>query len=532
MTDEQNTTFIPEPKKPGDLIRSNDWNAAMDEIARLGQAMLNRVNRAGDTINGPLQVTDAFNVEGDLTAGAALSVAGPLTVEDAATINGDLTLRGALKPEGALTVADLTVTNTLNLEGTLTVADLTVNNALNLNGAFNLTGPLTVAELTVTDTFNLEGALTVTGLTVSGNVGIGTTDPQSTLDVQGDIRINKATFWLWGGTSKHHGIGYYGLKEREENTFADTDIDGPVVFGYNGGALGSTGGGEKLALAWDKAGNVGIGTTEPQANLHVQSDAPMVRIEAPVGDGKAAIQLREHRDSGFDIRYDGAADQLQFTGMKDSEPEGAPLVIQRGNGNVGIGTTEPQANLHIEDEAPVLHISSASNKTSTIQLREREVEGRGFDIWYSGANPVALIIEGVDRGKRVGKQIVIDRGSGKFTAPEKSFRIRHPTRAGYDLVHACIEGPENGVYYRGIAHLQDGRATVQLPAYFAALTRPEDHTVQLTALGPEPFLLSYTPIVDGQFTVYGSHPEGAFAWHVTAVRADVPALEVEVEKED
>ena len=65
----------------------------------------------------------------------------------------------------------------------------------------------------------------------------------------------------------------------------------------------------------------------------------------------------------------------------------------------------------------------------------------------------------------------------------------------------------------------------------AALTHPEDRTVQLTALGPEPFLLSYTPIVDGQFTVYGNHPEGAFAWHVTAVRADVPPLEVEVEVE-
>ena len=53
------------------------------------------------------------------------------------------------------------------------------------------------------------------------------------------------------------------------------------------------------------------------------------------------------------------------------------------------------------------------------------------------------------------------------------------------------------MYYRGTARLRDGRATVRLPDYFEALTRPGDRTVQLTARGPEPFALSHGGVADG-----------------------------------
>jgi hypothetical protein len=115
-------------------------------------------------------------------------------------------------------------------------------------------------------------------------------------------------------------------------------------------------------------------------------------------------------------------------------------------------------------------------------------------------------------------------------AVTKHFRINHPTRPDHDLVHACLEGPESAVYYRGQAQLRDGRATIRLPDYFEALTRAEGRTVQLTARGREPFLLSYEDIVDGVFHVYGTRPDGAFCWEVKAVRADVAPLVVEVAK--
>jgi hypothetical protein len=88
----------------------------------------------------------------------------------------------------------------------------------------------------------------------SGNVGIGTINPSAKLDIQGATRINDNDIWLRGGTDCYHGIGWYGYGK----PFADDmSIDGPVVFGYKGGALGTNlEGSKRIALRWDYDGNV------------------------------------------------------------------------------------------------------------------------------------------------------------------------------------------------------------------------------------------------------------------------------------
>ena len=117
---------------------------------------------------------------------------------------------------------------------------------------------------------------------------------------------------------------------------------------------------------------------------------------------------------------------------------------------------------------------------------------------------------------------------GISTTGSKRFQIPHPTKRDYELVHACVEGPESAVFYRGEAQLTNGRAIIKLPDYFEALTRKDRRTAQLTPKGKEPYLLSYTDIVDGVFSVYGTKPGGFFSWEVKAVRADIQALKVEV----
>ncbi len=125
-------------------------------------------------------------------------------------------------------------------------------------------------------------------------------------------------------------------------------------------------------------------------------------------------------------------------------------------------------------------------------------------------------------------------GTFQVNGGSKNFCIPHPLApAEKQLVHACIEGPEAAVYYRGEGRLTAGSATVRLPEYFEALTRREGRTVQITPIGApgEPVsALCASRVVEGRFTVSAfdaRNPSQEFYWEVKAVRADIAALVIE-----
>jgi len=62
-------------------------------------------------------------------------------------------------------------------------------------------------------------------------------------------------------------------------------------------------------------------------------------------------------------------------------------------------------------------------------------------------------------------------------APFKQFDIPHPNKPGKRLIHACIEGPEVGVYHRGKLICNN---VIELPDYWVNLIDPETITVHLT----------------------------------------------------
>jgi len=70
--------------------------------------------------------------------------------------------------------------------------------------------------------------------------------------------------------------------------------------------------------------------------------------------------------------------------------------------------------------------------------------------------------------------------SGSIVATTKLFDIKHPTKEGYRLAHACLEGPENGVYFRG--KLKNDK-TILLPEYWRNLINIDTITVQLQPIG-------------------------------------------------
>ncbi len=117
----------------------------------------------------------------------------------------------------------------------------------------------------------------------------------------------------------------------------------------------------------------------------------------------------------------------------------------------------------------------------------------------------------------------------------KNFVIDHPTDDDKHLVHTTLEGPENGVYYRGRGRLVDGSAVIELPSYFEALTSLQERTVEITEIynGRPIVPMGPTDIVDGKFLVVGGPGDDSeFFWRVEAIRKDVDLLEVEPLKSD
>jgi hypothetical protein len=108
----------------------------------------------------------------------------------------------------------------------------------------------------------------------------------------------------------------------------------------------------------------------------------------------------------------------------------------------------------------------------------------------------------------------------------KTFVIDHPKDESKYLVHACLEGPEAGVYYRGTAVIADleTSVTITLPEYVDALAT--EFTVQVTPIyNGSVRTLNVSRISNNKFTVYGD--SGEFDWHVYGRRL---AVDVEPKK--
>lgn len=93
---------------------------------------------------------------------------------------------------------------------------------------------------------------------LDGKTGIGTAYPTHKLDVVGNMAIYNNDLYLRTGIDINHGLGWYGPGK----PFAGTTPDGPVVYGWSGGVLGTTNGGQQTVLSWNSNGEVAIATTK------------------------------------------------------------------------------------------------------------------------------------------------------------------------------------------------------------------------------------------------------------------------------
>ena len=110
----------------------------------------------------------------------------------------------------------------------------------------------------------------------------------------------------------------------------------------------------------------------------------------------------------------------------------------------------------------------------------------------------------------------------------KPFDLKHPIKVGWRLRHACIEGPEVGVYYRG--RVRNSKEIV-LPTYWKGLVHTDSITVQLQPIGAhQDVIIKRWDDQKIHLQARGGMPIDCF-YHVYAERKDINPLITEYEGE-
>jgi hypothetical protein len=195
----------------------------------------------------------------------------------------------------------------------------------------------------------------------NGNVGIGTTTPSEKLRVNGTFSSN--SLWTDSGAVSYWGgypTAFGGLT---------WDTGYATVFATAGNSLQFGSNGASPDMVIDTSGNVGIGTTSPDARLQItQTGGTQLKIVSgdAFGSQDVVIDLVSAYDyRGRGILYRNSTDNNKWfsgvpytgggysIGYSDTTPEyhaNSKLFVSSG-GNVGIGTTSPSHKLQVVTNA-------------------------------------------------------------------------------------------------------------------------------------------------------------------------------------
>ena len=300
-------------------------------------------------------------------------------------------------------------------------------------------------------------------VTSGGNVGIGTTSPNSRLEVKTpsgtdcQVRINE------GGTTNP-----FIIEQTSSESRVQVKASQPLVLGAQDTSGSSqpiifkTRNNERARI--DSSGNVGIGTNAPNEKLHVAGNA---QIGAATGSafiklGKGATENRyayldlvgdtTYSDFGLRIiRNNGGANTTSVldhrgTGAFEMKTrEAAPLVFTTNNserfritsdGKVGIGTTSASAKFDVSGDALFGNKASGNSEGGQITLRAKNGSTSIAHFDVDGSDDVRLFTTTNNTNFRIGQ--LSGTGGSLFFFAGGSERFR-TTSAGNILIHQATE---------------------------------------------------------------------------------------------
>ena len=184
--------------------------------------------------------------------------------------------------------------------------------------------------------------------------------------------------------------------------------------------------------------------------------------------------------------------------------EGQHLVCQEKSvpRALGVGPQKVNHTSYIQGNTQIGKVDAFSSANATLMVGREDTIGTDRSVYVNGnqyingdsGTPNALYVTGggsVDSLYVDGDVYVtgrVDCGNkgrlaSRFSSADarpKPFDLKHPSREGYRLRYACIEGPEVGVYVRG--RVKDEKV-IDLPKYWKDLVHEDSITVQLQPIG-------------------------------------------------
>jgi len=213
--------------------------------------------------------------------------------------------------------------------------------AWNIATRSDMDNNLTIRDVTRGD--NLVNILT------GGNVGIGCENPSQKLTVAGSISAFGANANLTINATSSYP--YINLEEGDVTRYQQAyDISNNLAY-FTASEAGSqmwfgTANTERMRI--DENGNVGIGTDNPAAKLHVNGGTLAVSganaaLEVHNSTGNTLLTLKSAHDPSLSIR----ANQTGFTFENDATDAGILRLNENGNVGIGGGSVEPGYKLHV-----------------------------------------------------------------------------------------------------------------------------------------------------------------------------------------
>ena len=205
----------------------------------------------------------------------------------------------------------------------------------------------------------------------TGNVGIGTDNPGQELEVFGDdftgIRIKSSRTGL---TEQIGGVGF--STSSDQVATINALVDGTVI------VKNTTSDTERLRL--NSSGNIGIGTDDPHHNVHVNQSGgdAVITIESSGNGNDSALEFRRTSSSGDSkgagsiyVTGDTSASEAKMHfGVGHNIGHGSsPRMTIMGNGEVGIGTINAGAPLHVFGSSDVSSLIDAAAGDGLLTIR-------------------------------------------------------------------------------------------------------------------------------------------------------------------